>query len=129
MRELGLVGVNRGLVGSSPSVRTRTVLGTSLSRPENGIAPSARILVLINRVQKVMIHYRLGYDVKANCIPSPRSAELCEPRLVTALSRPERGPEGGNCTGRYARGGRRSSCRIAGLALLLTTKYLYSNRL
>ena len=31
----------------------------------------------------------------------------------------------GNCTGRCARGGRRSSCRNAGLALLLTTKYLY----
>ena len=57
----------------------------------------------------MMIHYPLGYDVKANCIPSPRSAELCEPRFATALSRPELGPEGGNCTGRYARGGRRSS--------------------
>ena len=119
MRELGLVGVIRGLVGSSPPC----------GRPENGIATSARILVLIKRVQIVMIHYPLGYDVKANCIPSPRSVELCEPRLVTALSRPECGPEGGNCTGRYARGGRRSSCRIAGLALLLTTKYLYFHHL
>ena len=34
MRELGLAGVIRGLVGSSPSVRTRTVLETSLSRPK-----------------------------------------------------------------------------------------------
>ena len=42
----------------------------------------------------MMIHNPLGYDVKANCIPSPRSADLCEPRLVTALSRSERGPEG-----------------------------------
>ena len=41
-----------------------------------------------------MIHYPLGYDVKANCVPSPHSADLCEPRLVTALSRSERGPEG-----------------------------------
>ena len=55
MRELGLVGVIRGLVGSTPPC----------GRPENGIATSARILVLIKRVQIVMIHYPLGYDVKA----------------------------------------------------------------
>ena len=41
-----------------------------------------------------MIHYPFDYHVKANCIPSPRSADLCEPRLVTVLSRSERGPEG-----------------------------------
>ena len=61
---------------------------TSLSRRKNGIEPSARLLDLIKRALVVMIHYPLGYDVEANCIPSPRSAELCEPRLVTALSRP-----------------------------------------
>ena len=55
------------------------------------------------------------------CIPSSRSAELCKPRLVTALSRPERGPEGGNCTERYARGGRRSPCANAASPLLLIT--------
>ena len=103
-------------------MRTRTVLETSLSRPKNGIEPPARLLVLIKGVKIVMIHYPPSYDVRAYCIPPPRSAELCEPRLVTALSRPERGPEGGNCTGRYARGGRRSSRRNAGLALLVTTK-------
>ena len=57
------------------------------------------------------IHCPPGYDVKANCIPSPRSAELCEPRLVTVLSRPERGPEG-------------SVTRAAGAALRVATPVL-----
>ena len=30
----------------------------------------------------------------ANCILPPRNAEQCDPRLVMALSRPGRGPEG-----------------------------------
>ena len=30
--------------------------------------------------------------------PPPRSVVMFKPRLVTALSRPARGPEGGNCT-------------------------------